>query len=211
MKPRFGVYLSKRIAARLTMAAKRREITKSALVEAAIDRYLASEDASDAVMLAGRLADLSGQVAQGARLFGKYDSVLAFGQKRALVVWTRLILPNGNSIVIENLPVTDVAGYAGLEDEVDFHTWQLLKGIGLATLLGVGTQLSLGNDESDLVKALRESVQQTTNRAGQRLIERELDVQPTITVRPGWPLRVIVSKDLLLKPYQDIQTAAKAR
>ncbi|WP_156434913.1 TrbI/VirB10 family protein, partial [Bradyrhizobium lablabi] len=150
-------------------------------------------------------------VPQGTRLFGKYDSVVAFGQKRALVVWTRLILPNGNSIVIENLPATDVAGYAGLEDEVDFHTWQLLKGIGLATLLGVGTQLSLGNDEGDLVKALRESIQQTTNRAGQRLIERELDVQPTITVRPGWPLRVIVSKDLVLKPYQEVQTAARGR
>jgi type IV secretion system protein VirB10 len=143
-------------------------------------------------------------VPQGTRLFGKYDSVVAFGQKRALVVWTRLILPNGNSIVIENLPATDVAGYAGLEDEVDFHTWQMLKGIGLATLLGVGTQLSFGSDESDLVKALRESVQQTTNRAGQRLIERQLDVQPTITVRPGWPLRVIVSKDLVLRPYRTL-------
>lgn len=150
-------------------------------------------------------------VPQGTRLFGKYDSVVAHGQKRALVVWTRLILPNGNSIVVENLPATDVAGYAGLEDEVDFHTWQLLKGIGLATLLDVGTQLSLGNNEGDLVKALRESTQQTTNRAGQRLVERELDVQPTITVRPGWPLRVIVSKDLVLKPYWDFQTVAKTR
>ncbi|MHC6152819.1 TraB/TrbI/VirB10 family type IV secretion system protein [Bradyrhizobium elkanii] len=150
-------------------------------------------------------------VPQGTRLLGKYDSVVAFGQKRALVVWTRLILPNGNSIVIENLPATDVAGYAGLEDEVDFHTWQLLKGVALATLIGVGTQLSIGNDESDLVKALRESTQQTTNRAGQRLVERELDVQPTITVRPGWPLRVIVSKDLVLKPYQDAQVVAKSR
>jgi type IV secretory pathway VirB10-like protein len=150
-------------------------------------------------------------IPQGTRLFGKYDSVVAYGQKRALVVWTRLILPNGNSIVIENLPATDVAGYAGLEDEVDVHTWQLLKGIALATLLGVGTQISLGTNEDDLVKALRESVQQTTNRAGQRLVERELDVQPTITVRPGWPLRVIVSKDLVLKPYQEIQTAAKTK
>ncbi|MGX0961488.1 type IV secretory pathway VirB10-like protein [Bradyrhizobium japonicum] len=148
-------------------------------------------------------------IPQGTRIMGKYDSVVAFGQKRALVVWTRLILPNGNSIVIENLPATDVAGYAGLEDEVDFHTWQLLKGVALATLIGVGTQLSIGNDESDLVKALRESTQQTTNRAGQRLVERELDVQPTITVRPGWPLRVIVSKDLVLKPYLDVQTTAK--
>ena len=149
-------------------------------------------------------------IPQGTRLIGKYDSVVAYGQKRALLVWTRIILPNGNSIVIDNLPATDVAGYAGLEDEVDIHTWQLLKGIGMATLLGVGTQLSIGNDESDLVKALRESVQQTTNRAGQRIVERELDVQPTITVRPGWPLRVIVSRDLVMKPYEG-ETAGKGR
>jgi type IV secretion system protein TrbI len=150
-------------------------------------------------------------VPQGTRLFGKYDSVVAFGQKRALVVWSRLILPKGNSIVIENLPATDVAGYAGLEDEVDFHTWQLLKGVALATLIGVGTQLSIGDNQNDLVTALRQSVQQSTNQAGQRLVEHELDVQPTITVRPGWPLRVIVSKDLVLKPYQEIQTAAKTK
>lgn len=150
-------------------------------------------------------------IPQGTRLFGKYDSVVAYGQKRALVVWTRLILPNGNSITIDNLPATDVAGYAGLEDEVDIHTWQLLKGVALATLLGVGTQISLGSNQGDLVKAFQESIQQTTDRAGQRLVERELDVQPTITVRPGWPLRVIVSKDLVLKPYQEIQTVAKTK
>jgi type IV secretory pathway VirB10-like protein len=62
-----------------------------------------------------------------------------------------------------------------------------------------GTQLTLGNTEGDLVRALRESIQQTTNRAGQRLIERQLDVQPTITVRPGWPVRVIVAKDLVFR------------
>jgi type IV secretory pathway VirB10-like protein len=150
-------------------------------------------------------------IPQGTRLIGKYDSVVAFGQKRALVVWTRLILPNGNSIVIENLPATDVAGYAGLEDEVDFHTWQLLKGVALASLIGVGTQLSIGNNQNDLVNALRQSTQQATNSAGQRLVERELDVQPTITVRPGWPLRVMVSKDLVLKPYQEVQAAGKGR
>jgi type IV secretion system protein VirB10 len=150
-------------------------------------------------------------VPQGTRLVGKYDSVVAFGQKRAMVVWSRLILPNGNSIVIENLPATDIAGYAGLEDEVDFHTWQLLKGVALASLIGAGTQLSIGNNQNDLVTALRQSVQQSTNQAGQRVVERELDVQPTITVRPGWPLRVIVSKDLVLKPYQEIQTGISAR
>jgi type IV secretion system protein VirB10 len=141
-------------------------------------------------------------IPQGARLIGKYDSVVAFGQSRALVIWNRLIMPDGSSIVIENLPATDSAGYAGLEDEVDFHTWRLIKGVVLATLLGVGTKLSLGEEESDLVQALRESAQNNTNRAGQRLTERNLSIQPTITVQPGWPLRLIVHKDLILRPYR---------
>ena len=141
-------------------------------------------------------------IPSGSRLIGSYDSVVAFGQSRALVVWRRIILPDGSSIEIDNLPATDVAGYAGLEDEVDFHTWRLIKGIALATLLSVGTELSFGGDESDLIRALRQSTQQNTNEAGQRLVEKNIDIQPTITVRPGWPLRVIVEKDLVLRPYR---------
>ena len=141
-------------------------------------------------------------IPQGARLIGKYDSVVAFGQSRALVIWNRIVMPDGSSVVIENLPATDTAGYAGLEDEVDYHTWRLIKGIALATLLGVGTELSLGSDESDLVRAIRESTQQNVSRAGQRITEKNLNIQPTITVRPGWPLRIIVHRDLVLRPYQ---------
>ncbi|MGH6913893.1 MAG: TrbI/VirB10 family protein [Geminicoccales bacterium] len=141
-------------------------------------------------------------IPQGARLIGSYDSVIAFGQSRALLVWRRIVMPDGSSIQIENLPATDTAGYAGLEDEVDFHTWRLIKGVVLSTLLGVGTELSLGGEESDLVRALRESTQQNASRAGQRLTERNLNIQPTITVRPGWPLRVIVHRDLVLRPYR---------
>jgi type IV secretion system protein VirB10 len=141
-------------------------------------------------------------IPQGARVIGTYDSVIAFGQSRALVVWRRIIMPDGSSVVIENLPATDVAGYAGLEDEVDFHTWRLLKGIVLSTLLGVGTELSFGDDEGDLVKAIRESTQDSANRVGQRITERNLNIQPTITIRPGWPLRIIVHSDLVLRPYR---------
>jgi len=146
-------------------------------------------------------------VPQGSRLIGKYDSVVAFGQERALVVWQRIILPDGSSMVIDNLPATDTGGYAGLADQVDLHTWKLLKGVALATVLGVGSQLAFGSSDSDLVKALQQSTQSTTNRAGQRLVERNLNVQPTITVRPGWPLRIIVHKDLVLRPYRG--TASK--
>ena len=141
-------------------------------------------------------------IPQGARLVGKYDNVIAFGQERALVVWQRIILPDGSSLVIDNLPATDTGGYAGLADDVDLHTWKLLKGVALATVLGVGSQLAFGSADSDLVKALQQSTQSTTNRAGQRLVERNLNVQPTITVRPGWPLRVIVHKDLVLRSYR---------
>jgi type IV secretion system protein VirB10 len=141
-------------------------------------------------------------IPQGSRLIGKYDNIVAFGQERALVVWQRIILPDGSSIVIDNLPATDTGGYAGLADEVDLHTWKLLKGVALATVLGVGSELAFGSSDSDLVKALQQSTQSTTNRAGQRLVERNLNVQPTITVRPGWPLRLVVHKDLVLRAYR---------
>lgn len=140
-------------------------------------------------------------IPQGTKIIGKYDSVVAFGQKRALVVWQRLIRPDGSSMVIDNLPATDEGGYAGLEDQVDFHTWSLLKGVALATLLGVGSELTLGNNRNDLVSALEQSAVKNTDQAGQSFVQRQLDVQPTLIVRPGWPLRIIVHKDLVLEPY----------
>lgn len=137
-------------------------------------------------------------IPQGSRLIGSYDSVVAFGQKRALVVWQRIILPDGASIRIDNVPATDTAGYAGLADKVDAHTWQLLKGVALSTLLGAGTELSFGSSESDLVRAIRESAQQSGSRAGDQLVTKNLSIQPTLKVRPGWPLRVVVHKDIIL-------------
>ncbi|WP_088343806.1 TrbI/VirB10 family protein [Rhodomicrobium sp. R_RK_3] len=144
-------------------------------------------------------------IPQGSRLIGRYDSVVAFGQERALVIWQRIIRPDGASIVIDNLPATDTGGYAGLADQIDLHSWKLLKGVALATVLGIGSSLAFGagSGDSDIISALREATGQTTNRAGQALVERNLSVQPTITVRPGWPLRVVVHKDLLLAPYRE--------
>ncbi len=139
-------------------------------------------------------------IPQGARLLGKYDSVVAFGQERALVVWQRLILPDGSSVVIDNLPATDRAGYAGLEDQVDLHTWRLIKGIALSSMFSVGAELAFGSD-SDLIRALQRGSQNSTNRAGQRIVEREINIQPTITIRPGYPLRVIAHKDIVLQPF----------
>jgi type IV secretion system protein VirB10 len=142
-------------------------------------------------------------VPQGARLIGSYDNRVGFGQRRALLVWNRIIFPDGSSIDLDNAPATDAAGYSGVEDRVNFHTWRLLKGIALSTLLGIGTELSLGSGESDLVRAVREATQQSAARAGDKITARNLDVQPTLTVRPGWPLRAVIHKDLVLPPWRD--------
>jgi type IV secretion system protein VirB10 len=142
-------------------------------------------------------------VPQGARLIGKYDSVVAFGQRRALLVWTRIVLPDGSSVDLDHMPATDASGYSGVTDGVDSHTWQLLKGIGMSTLLGIGTQLSFGGSGSDLVRALRESTQENAAHAGDQITSRNLDIQPTITVRPGWPVRALVNKDLILEPWRE--------
>ncbi|CAL4869382.1 hypothetical protein MMA231_03674 (plasmid) [Asticcacaulis sp. MM231] len=149
--------------------------------------------------------DLTGRsilIPQGTRLIGTYDNTVSFGQERALIVWQRLIWPDGRSLQIDTMPASDMSGYAGLYDEVSFHSTALLKGIGLSTLLALTGDI--GNDsDNDLVRALRQSVQQTANEAGQKIVSRQLDVQPTLKVRPGWPLRVIVQKDLIITESLD--------
>lgn len=141
-------------------------------------------------------------IPQGARLIGRYESKTSYGQQRAFVVWQRLIWPDGSSLTLDDAPASDPSGYAGVRDRVDSHGWQLLKGVALSTLLGVGTELSMGSDESELVRAMRESAQQGGARAGDRLVERSLDIRPTMVVRPGWPVRVLVHQDLVLKPWR---------
>ena len=138
-------------------------------------------------------------VPQGARILGKYDSIIAFGQKRALVIWQRLILLDGSSMRLDNMPATDPSGYAGLMGKVDFHSWTLLKGVAIATLLGAGSELTISG-ESDLVEAIRQSGQSNTARAGDQITQRNLDIQPTITVPPGAPVRLLVTRDLILAP-----------
>ena len=145
-------------------------------------------------------------IPQGARLIGAYDSQVAFGQSRVLLVWTRLIMPNGRSIVLERQQGADAAGYSGLEDEVDHHWGRLLGAALLSTFLSVGSELgsnstSSGNN-SDLIQALRRGASDGASQTGQQLVRRNLNIQPTLTIRPGFPVRVIVNRDLVLEPYK---------
>jgi type IV secretion system protein VirB10 len=140
-------------------------------------------------------------IPQGARLVGQYDAQVAFGQTRALLVWTRLIMPNGRSIVLERQPGADAEGYAGLEDEVDNHWGTLFKAAILSTLLSVGSEVGTTGTEDDLIRAIRRGGADSANQIGQRIVGRSLSVQPTITIRPGFPVRVMVTRDLVLEPY----------
>jgi type IV secretion system protein VirB10 len=144
-------------------------------------------------------------IPQGTRLVGIYDSQIAFGQSRVLLVWTRLIMPNGRSIVLERQPGSDTAGYSGLEDEVDNHWGALFKAALLSTLLGVGSELgstSGTGSNSDVITALRRGSSDSLNQAGQKVVQRNLNIQPTLTIRPGFAVRVIVNRDLVLEPYK---------
>jgi type IV secretory pathway VirB10-like protein len=146
-------------------------------------------------------------IPQGSRLIGRYDSQVAFGQRRVLLVWTRLILPDTSSISLDRLPGIDPAGYAGLEDGVDWHWDRILAGAALSTLLGVGAELAAPNNSGNtgsVTIAVRQSAQDTVNQVGQEITKRNLSIQPTLTIRPGFPMRVMVNKDLILRPYQPL-------
>lgn len=150
-------------------------------------------------------------IPQGSKLIGVYDSQIAFGQSRVLLVWNRLILPNGSSIVLERQPGADASGYSGLEDEVDHHWLRLAGTAALSTILGVGTQLGTTGNENALIQALRRGGAQSLNQTGQQIVGRNLNIQPTLTIRPGFPVRVIVTRDLVLTPYQEHATIAAKR
>ena len=146
-------------------------------------------------------------IPQGSRLLGTYDAQVSYGQSRVLLVWTRLVMPDGSSIVLDRLPGTDTKGFAGLEDETDNHWGKLIAGAALSTLLGVGSELGSqqsglgGTGQQTVVVATSRSAEDSLNQVGQQITRRNLNVQPTLTVRPGFPVRVIVNKDLALRPY----------
>jgi len=144
-------------------------------------------------------------IPQGSKLLGKYQSLVTNGQNRALVVWQRLIYPNGGSIVLDGMPGTDEMGTAGLQDKVDYHLDKLAQATALSTAIAYAGNLARnpqtgtsGYGGSDVVG---DAVAQQANRIGEKIIDKELDVQPTITIRQGWPLRVLVNKDMILAPY----------
>ena len=204
----------------LNAAVDRRVVATDRVMAPASPYVLQAGAVIPAALITGIRSDLPGQITaqvtenvydsptgriliipQGTRLLGQYDNGVGFGQRRILLVWNRLIFPNGRSIVLERQPGTDAQGYAGLEDGVDMHWWDLARAIGLSTLLSVSAELAM-DDQDALIQALQSGAQDTINNAGQEIIRRQLNVAPTLTIRPGFPVRVMVTRDLVLEPYR---------
>ena len=141
-------------------------------------------------------------VPQGSKLIGLYQAQISFGQSRALLVWTRLILPNGKSIILDREPATDASGYAGLEDQVDEHWGALFEAATLSTILSVGSEAGTSDSENNLAQVIRQGASQSFSQVGQQVVGRSLNIQPTLTIRPGFPVRVLVTHDLVLEPYR---------
>ncbi len=144
-------------------------------------------------------------IPQGSRIIGRYDSQVAYGQTRAMVVWHRIIFPNGNSINFGNMGATDEAGAAGVSDRVNNHFGSLAQGIVLSTLLSMGAASAQdANARSSGTLVLNAGATGAANEAesvGSRLTNRELNRQPTIEIRQGAQVRVLVDKDIVLEPY----------
>ncbi|MBB3862460.1 type IV secretion system protein VirB10 [Novosphingobium hassiacum] len=143
-------------------------------------------------------------IPQGARLIGEYDSEVSAGQNRVLLAWDRLILPGGRSILLERQPGADASGMSGVQDKVNYHWGNMLRAAMVSTMLGAGTQLAAQGDD-ELTRALRYGMQDTVSQTGRQVVQREINVPPTLTVRSGFAIRVVITRDLVLEPAAEAQ------
>ncbi len=204
----------------LSAATDRRTLAPDRVMPAASPYVLQAGAVIPAALLTGIRSNLPGQISaqvtenvydsptgrallipQGTRIVGQYDNGIGFGQHSVLLVWSRLIFPNGRSIIMERQPGTDAEGYAGLEDGVDYHWGELFKAAALSTILSVGAEAGSSGQESDIMRALRGGASDSVSQVGQQIVQRQLDIAPTITIRPGFPVRVLITRDLVLEPY----------
>lgn len=142
-------------------------------------------------------------IPQGTRLLGRYDSKVSFGQSRVLVVWTDLIFPNGSTLQIGGMAGTDAEGYSGFHDKVDRKWLQTFGSAILTAVIGAGTDMAIPHDRnafgsaSSAEDAARRSFADTFGRLVDRTIQRNMDVQPTLAIRPGYKFNILVDQDII--------------
>lgn len=145
-------------------------------------------------------------VPQGTKLFGRYDSKVSFGQSRTLVVWTDIIFPNGSTLQIGGMAGTDSEGYGGFTDKVDNHYLRTFGSAAMIALIGTGIDMSMPQSSTlatqDMASdAARRNFAETFGRVAEQTISKNLGVQPTITIRPGYRFNVLVDQDIIFPGF----------
>lgn len=140
-------------------------------------------------------------IPKGSRLLGAYEADVSYGQSRLALIWSRLILPDGRSVDLENMRAADPQGYSGLEDRTDNRWGERLRTAALTTLLAVGASAGLSTRDDAIARAQAQGASGGVNAFGQGLVEKGLGVAPRLTIRPGFGFRVIVARDMIFEPY----------
>lgn len=146
-------------------------------------------------------------VPQGTRLIGRHEGESAYGDRRAFLTWDRLILPNGKSLVLTGEPGVDAQGAVGVRGQVDRRLWPLLVGTMFAGAITTLGQIARdGGDDragaSGFLGSSGDAAAIEGSQVGGRLVDRELQVRPSIRLRPGAAVRVMITRDLILEPYR---------
>ncbi|MGI2036329.1 IncP-type conjugal transfer protein TrbI [Rhizobium panacihumi] len=144
-------------------------------------------------------------IPQGTKLFGRYDSEVSFGQKRVLVVWTDIIFPNGSTLQIGGMAGVDTQGYGGFNDKVDNHFWRIWGNAILVAAIGTGIDMAMpesnrnafGVTQQDPTDAARRNFAETFGRVADRTIDRNMNIQPTLEIRPGYNFNILVDQDIV--------------
>ncbi|MBY0566601.1 MAG: TrbI/VirB10 family protein [Hyphomonadaceae bacterium] len=200
---------SDRLPSRLLPPRSRYEIMAGSVIAAALATELNSDAPGRVIaqVTAPVFDTITGAhllIPQGSRLIGTYDNAVAYGDRRLVLVWNRLILPNGWSINLENMEGADPTGAGGLRDRTDNHFDRLAGAIALSAIISVVANNAEEDDEgASLSQSLGDAAAQEAARTGARIVERELSVRPTLRVRAGAPVRVLVMRDITLRPYRE--------
>ncbi|CDZ42341.1 Conjugal transfer protein TrbI [Neorhizobium galegae bv. officinalis] len=141
-------------------------------------------------------------IPQGTKLFGRYDSKVSFGQSRVLVVWSDIIFPNGSTLQIGGMAGTDAEGYGGFKDKVNNHYLKTFGSAVMIALIGTGIDMAVPQSSTLATQdtasdAARRNFAETFGRMADRTIQRNMDVQPTLQIRPGYKFNVLVDQDIV--------------
>lgn len=149
-------------------------------------------------------------IPNGARLTGSYDSHVVQGQKRVLVVWHRLLYPDGSDLDLRGMPGVDPAGYAGFAASADEHIGKTIGSSALLSVISAGAQLSqpqrsaVAGAVPDVGQVIAGAVGQQIANESLQLAQRQTQAPPTLTVEPGYHFDVLVDRDIVLSvPYAD--------